>query len=397
MSASVLTPLAGLYLHIPFCSAICPYCDFAVLTGGREARSRFAASLIAEAGLWREDAAAFGPLDTLYFGGGTPTALEPDDLGRILEAVRAALPVRDDAWTFFEANPEDVTPESLRAWRGLGVRTLSLGVQSFDARALTFLGRRHGPEQARRSVLLAREAGFDTVSLDLIYGLPGETADGWRRTLEDAVRLAPDHLSCYQLTIHEGTPFGFRKERGRLAELPEPDQAERFLFTHAFLRDAGYPGYEVSNFARSPEHRSRHNQKYWYHTPYLGLGPSAHSFAYVADDISRKPKRWWNERKLGPYEARVAAGERPVAGGEDLTPEDMALEALMLGLRTADGIALGRYRERYGVDLEARNPGLIARLADEGLLAVLTGEDRWLRPTLAGWAVADSLARSFEI
>jgi oxygen-independent coproporphyrinogen-3 oxidase len=389
LPSPVLTPLAGLYLHIPFCSAICPYCDFAVLTGGREARSRFAASLIAEAGLWQEDAAAFGPLDTIYFGGGTPTALEPDDLGRILEAVRAALPVRDDAWTFFEANPEDVTPESLRAWRELGVRTLSLGVQSFDARALAFLGRRHDPELARQSVRLAREAGFDTVSLDLIYGLPGETAEDWRRTLEEAVRLAPDHLSCYQLTIHEGTPFGFRKERGRLAELPEPDQADRFVFTHAFLRDAGYPGYEVSNFARSPEHRSRHNQKYWYHTPYLGLGPSAHSFL--------GERRWWNERKLGAYEARVAAGERPIADGEDLTPEDMALEALMLGLRTADGIGLGRYHERYGIDLEARNAELIARLADEGLLTVLTGEERRIVPTLAGWAVADSLARSFEI
>lgn len=396
--------LSGLYLHIPFCSAICPYCDFAVLTGGREARARFAATLIAEAALWREEAPAFGPFDTVYFGGGTPSALAPDDLGRVLEAVRADLGVAGGAWTFLEANPEDVTPESLAAWRGLGVRTLSLGVQSFAPQALAFLGRRHGPEQARRSVRLARAAGFDTVSLDLIYGLPGETAADWRRNLEEAVALAPDHLSCYQLTIHEGTPFGFRKERGRLAELPEPDQAERFLFTHTFLRDAGYPGYEVSNFARSPAHRSRHNQKYWYHVPYLGLGPSAHS--YLGN------RRWWNERKLKPYQAKVDAGERPVADGEELTREDMALEALMLGLRTADGLDLGRFRERYGVDLEARNPGLIDRLADEGLLAIAAGaagaagdagdapgegEGRAIRPTLEGWAVADSLARSFEV
>ncbi|HEX2224044.1 MAG TPA: radical SAM family heme chaperone HemW [Thermoanaerobaculia bacterium] len=389
--------LSGLYLHVPFCSAICPYCDFAVLTGGHEARARFADRLIAEAALWREDAPAFGPFDTVYFGGGTPTALTPDDLGRILEAVRADFGVSGissgpgDAWIFLEANPEDVTPESLAAWRRLGVRTLSLGVQSFDAKALAFLGRRHGPEQARRSVLLAGESGFDTVSLDLIYGLPGETSEDWRRTLEQAVAVAPDHLSCYQLTIHEGTPFGFRKGRGQLAELPEPDQAERFLFTHTFLRDAGYPGYEVSNFARSPAHRSRHNQKYWYHVPYLGLGPSAHS--YLGN------RRWWNERKLKPYQAKVDAGERPVADGEELTREDMALEALMLGLRTADGLDLGRLRERYGVDLEARNPGLIDRLADEGLLLVVSGEgkERAVRPTLEGWAVADSLARSFEV
>lgn len=386
MSVPNLTPLPGLYLHVPFCSAICPYCDFAVLTGGRQQRARFTESLAAEAALWKDGGPGFEPFDTVYFGGGTPTALEPEELAGILDAVRSNLPVRDDAWVFLEANPEDVTPGSLQAWRGIGGRTLSLGIQSFDAAALAFLGRRHGPEEARQSVRLAREAGFDTVSIDLIYGLPGETAEGWRRTLEEAVSLQPDHLSCYQLTIHEGTPFGFRLERGQLAELPEPEQADRFLFTHAFLRDAGYPGYEVSNFARSPGHRSRHNQKYWYHVPYLGLGPSAHSFA--------RARRWWNERKLKPYQTRIAAGERPVAGSEDLARQDLALEALLLGLRTADGLDLARFRERYGVDLEAANAETIERLAAEGLLE-RRGER--LVPTLSGLAVADSLARSFEI
>ncbi len=201
----------------------------------------------------------FQEIDTIYFGGGTPSALSPEQLARIVEATKTSLPVREDAWIFLEANPEDVTPESVRAWRSLGVRTLSLGIQSFDAEALRFLGRRHTPAEARRSVEIAREAGFDTVSIDLMYGLPGQPPEVWRRTLEEAVALQPDHLSCYQLTIHEGTPFGFRLERGKMTELPEHSQAEAFLFTHSFLRDAGYPGYEVSNFARSPEHRSRHN------------------------------------------------------------------------------------------------------------------------------------------
>lgn len=376
----------GIYLHIPFCSAICPYCDFAVLTGGRERRVRFVEHLLSEIVLWKSDASTFPGVDTIYFGGGTPSALEPGNLARILESARRNLSVRDDAWVFFEANPEDVTPESVRAWRDLGVRFLSLGIQSFDADALRFLGRRHTPEEARRSVELARAAGFDTVSIDLIYGLSGQTLGDWRRVLEEAVALEPDHLSCYQLTIHEGTPFGFRLARGKMAELPEESQGEMFLFTHEYLRDAGIPGYEVSNFARSPEHRSRHNQKYWHHVPYLGLGPSAHSFS--------GNRRWWNERKINPYEARIGAGERPVAGSEELTRGDLALEAVMLGLRTVDGIDLPRFRERYGVDLLEKDEPLVERLVREGLIRV---EEVRLTPTLAGLAVTDSLARSFDL
>ena len=382
---SNVTSYPGLYLHIPFCSAICPYCDFAVLTGGPEKRRRFADHLTSEISLWAPDRSAFEGIDTIYFGGGTPSALAPDDVARILGAVRENLSVRDGAWISFEANPEDVNPESVRAWRDLNVRFLSLGIQSFDADALKFLGRRHDPEAARRSVETARAADFDTISIDLIYSLPGQPFEIWRRTLEQAVALQPDHISCYQLTFHEGTPFGFRLARGKMSELQEEEQAEIFLFTHEFLRDLGLPAYEVSNFARSPEHRSRHNQKYWHHVPYLGLGPSAHSFSGT--------HRWWNERKLGLYEKRIENGERPIAGSEKLTREDLALEALMLGLRTADGIDLDRFRERYGIDLLRWNEPLVERLVQEGLLRV---EGNRLIPTLAGLAVTDSLARDFE-
>jgi oxygen-independent coproporphyrinogen-3 oxidase len=379
----------GLYLHIPFCSAICPYCDFAVLTGGAERRASFVDHLLAEIRMWAEDRDAFPEIDTIYFGGGTPSALAPAALARIIAALRESLSIRDDAWIFFEANPEDVTAESALAWRSLGARTLSLGIQSFDADALRFLGRRHDPPQARHSFEIARAAGFDTVSIDLIYGLAGQTPEGWRSTLEAAVALRPEHLSCYQLTFHEGTPFGFRLARGKMTEMPEPEQAELFLLTHRFLADNGLTGYEVSNFARSLEHQSRHNRKYWDHTPYLGLGPSAHSFSGLAGR-----RRWWNERKLRPYEMKVDLGERPVAGGEELTSRDLALEALMLGFRTAAGVDLGRLRERYEIDLAASDGPLIDRLAREGLLEV-AGER--LVPTLAGWAVADSLARNFEV
>ena len=373
----------GLYVHVPFCSKICPYCDFSVLTGNESWRRRYVERLLTEIELWSEESRErFGPFDTVYFGGGTPSLLTPEQLGAILEKIRGELGIAGDARLFLEANPEDVTAETLAAWRGLGFATLSLGVQSFDAEALAFLGRRHSPEQAKRSVHLAREAGFETVSVDLIYGLPGRSASDWRRELETAVSLAPDHLSCYQLTIHQGTPFGFRLERGQFAELPEDAQAERFLTTHRLLADHGYEGYEVSNFARAPEHRSRHNAKYWDHTPYLGLGPSAHSY--------EGRRRWWNERKIKPWMAALEQGRRPVEEGEELSEGDLAFERLMLALRTKDGLDLAQYQRRYGVDLLAARGEAVGRLVGDGLIEVGGGR---LWPTLDGLAVADYLAR----
>lgn len=395
----------GLYLHVPFCSAICPYCDFAVLTGGPRRRAEFVDSLEAEIAARRPEAERWRTIDTVYFGGGTPSALEPAQLARILAAARAALPVAQDAWIALEANPEDVTAESVGRWRELGIAMLSLGIQSFDAASLRFLGRRHTPAQARHAVELALGAGFPIVSIDLIYGagesghgaaaeLPRERPESaheaeqarWQRDLEQAVALGPQHLSCYQLTIHEGTPFGFRAARGELLELPEADQAEAFRFTHTFLAGQGYAAYEVSNFARAPEHQSRHNRKYWDHTPYLGLGPSAHSF-----DGHR---RWWNERKLRPWQAKLAAGERPVAGSEDLGRRELALEEIMLSLRTAAGLDLEAFRRRHACDLATRNGKLIEDLAVRGLLAE-TGSR--LVPSLEGLAVADALARAFDL
>jgi coproporphyrinogen III oxidase-like Fe-S oxidoreductase len=441
-------PGPGLYLHVPFCSAICPYCDFAVLTGGPRRRAEFVDSLEAEIAAWRPEAERWRTIDTVYFGGGTPSALAPAQLARILAAARAALPVAEDAWIALEANPEDVTAESVERWRDLGIAMLSLGIQSFDEGTLRFLGRRHTPAQARRAVELALGAGFPIVSIDLIYGVGGaagaggageagesghraaaeparaspESARGaahrggpptppapalaprdrgrghlhqpdreaeqarWPRDLEQAVALGPHHLSCYQLTIHEGTLFGYRAARGELRESPEADQAEAFRFTHTFLANRGYAAYEVSNFARAPEHQSRHNRKYWDHTPYLGLGPSAHSF-----DGRR---RWWNERKLRPWQAKLAAGERPVAGSEDLGRRELALEELMLSLRTPAGLDLEAFRRRHACDLAATNRPLIADLAARGLLAETAGR---LVPSLEGLAVADSLARGFDL
>lgn len=384
---------AGLYLHVPFCSAVCPYCDFAVTVGGAAARERYRRALLAEIEL----AAAAGgrawgeAADTVYFGGGTPSALPGEAIEEALAALAARLGLRragdGAARVFFEANPEDVTPESAAAWRRAGVAMLSLGVQSLDPEALAVLGRRHDPRRAREAVAAARAAGLPTVSIDLIYGWPGQTAERWRVDLDAAIALAPDHLSCYQLTVEPGTPFGARRRRGELVELPDDAQGELFRLTHRRLADAGYHGYEVSNFARSPEHRSRHNAKYWRHAPYLGLGPSAHSF-----DGGRR--RWWNERRLAGWRAAIEAGRPPRAGGEELDRGQLALERLMLALRTADGVDLAEMRARYGVDLPAANGALMERLAAAGLALV---EDDRLRLTLDGLAVADGIAERFEL
>jgi oxygen-independent coproporphyrinogen-3 oxidase len=388
----------GLYIHVPFCSSICPYCDFSVTKAASPARERFASRLATEVSLAAPAWSDPRPFDTVYFGGGTPSRLPPEELSRVLAACRTHLALAPPApWVFLEANPEDVTEEACAAWRALGVRTLSLGVQSFSDESLRFLGRGHDGRRAREAVETALGAGFDTVSIDLIFGLRGQTAEAWRLDLETVVALGPQHVSCYQLTIHSRTPFGVQARRGRLLELPEDDQAALFELTHRFLADAGFSAYEVSNFARGPRHESRHNRKYWDHTPYLGLGPSAHSLA--APSACSPARRWWNERGTPRWEGRLAAGERPIEGEELLGPKALAEEALFLGLRTTAGIDLGSLRARYGVDLLAANGDLVARLVDEGRIVVNADPEggRWLVPTLSGLAVADGLAAAFDL
>ncbi len=374
---------AGLYLHVPFCTSVCPYCDFAVLIAGEERRREYLTRVGTEAALYRDCGLVF---DTVYVGGGTPSTLSGDQLGGLLEQLRSSLAIDPGARLHLEANPEDVDPSRVREWRGLGVTFVSLGVQSLNDEVLRRLGRRHDAARARRAATLLLEAGFHTVSLDLMYGLDGQRDAQWRRDLEDAVALGPQHLSCYQLTVHDGTVFGKRARRGELHELDDDGQGRLFELTHHFLADRGYEGYEVSNFAVGPEHRSRHNQKYWDHTPYLGLGPSAHSY--------RAGRRWWNRRKLRLWAADLGEGRRPLAGEELLGREELALEAVMLGLRTAAGIDLERIRSGFGVDVLAANQERIRSWSARGLVRLGGGR---LAPTVAGMAVADALARRIEL
>jgi oxygen-independent coproporphyrinogen-3 oxidase len=378
-----MSPEPGLYVHVPFCEALCPYCDFAVNLGSEARRARYVDLLLAEISLRGRPASSF---DTLYFGGGTPSLVPSFDLGRIVEELRARGWLRSDSHLFLEANPEHVNAATLAGFREAGISTLSLGIQSLDAETLRFLGRGHTARQARDAVALARKSGFATISMDLMYGIPGQTAADLRRELEQAVALEPDHLSCYQLTLHEKTLFGRRKREGRLPEIPEEAAAHLFRLTHETLEGRGYQAYEVSNFARAPEHRSRHNQKYWTHAAYLGLGPSAHSF----DGRSRA----WNERSFFAWEKRILRDEIPEADREELTAEQLIAESLLLGLRTPSGVDLGDLEDRFRVELGGPNQAVIERCLSEGLLIRDGGS---LRPTLDGLAVADGLAGAFRI
>ena len=379
-------PAPGLYLHLPFCSEICPYCDFAVVKAGLDRRRGFVDELLAEARLWA-GAWPHGAFDTVYLGGGTPSLLAPDDLERILESLREDLPVAPGTRYFLEVNPEDVTVDSARGWRDLGFATVSLGAQSLDDEELAFLGRRHTGQDVIGAMEALREASFETVSMDLIYGLPMHDLGRWRGGLEAALELAPDHLSCYQLTIEPGTPFARRREAGVLSELANSAHAGLFRLTHEHLAGAGLPAYEVSNFARGPEHRSRHNRKYWRHVAYLGLGPSAHSF----DGSGR---RWWNERRLGRWRAAVGSGQRPVAEEEDLSPAELALEALMLGLRTTEGVDLQALKARWGIGVARSNRQRLEDWSERGFVEL---DGARLVPTLDGLAIADGLAAGLEL
>lgn len=365
---------AGLYVHVPFCQRKCPYCDFASGTDLAMVADWLRA-IKQEMGFYRDFAPEF---DTLYLGGGTPSLLTAEQLAVLLERLQEQFPFAPDTEITLEANPDDLTLQILKRYRELGINRLSLGVQSFDDRELAFLGRRHDAAQALRALAWAREAGFANLGLDLIYGLPGQTIEHWQRNLETALDFCPEHLSCYQLTIEAGTPLARRQAEGQFQPLPEEREREFFLFTSRFLEDRGYLHYEISNFARGSSNRSRHNGKYWNHTPYLGLGPAAHSF--------RDRRRWWNHRFLKDYCQALSTGAAPVADEEILTPEQARLEALYLGLRTREGVDLDLLLEarRGKIELQEMVRAGLAEVRDDRLL-----------PTREGLVVADRLALGF--
>lgn len=386
----------ALYLHIPFCTVRCPYCDFNTYQGLLHLLPPFVEALEREIRLWG-DLLGRPPLRTLFLGGGTPSLLDPSHLERLLRAVEEAFAPRRGMEVTLEANPDDVEEGRVRAYRALGVNRLSLGVQSLEDRFLRLLGRRHSAEAARRAYRAARRAGMGNINLDLMYGLPGQTLEEWRRDLDAALALAPDHLSAYCLTLEPGTPMERWVREGRL---PAPDEdlaAEMYREAHERLGRAGYRHYEISNWAR-PGRESRHNRVYWRAEPYLGLGPGAHSYlggcrfrevpwpgAYI-----RRVEGWWR-RGAVRVEALTPEGLRalgPVEGAQALTREEEMDEFLFLGLRLAEGVREGEFRRRFGEDLGRRYGPALGELEALGLLERRGGR---VRLTLRGWLLSNEV------
>jgi oxygen-independent coproporphyrinogen-3 oxidase len=369
--------IPGLYIHIPFCLSKCHYCDFYSVPSV-SAVPDFLHALLREMEMYRN---RFQSFDTVYIGGGTPSLLSPRELEDILVSVRENFHLISNPEMTIETNPADLNQSFLDSIRGSGINRINIGVQSFDEKVLGLLGRRHSVKQAFSAVEASRKAGFDNMGLDLIYGVPGQDIDSWLNTLKQALFLSPEHISCYQLTLEPKTPLGRRHQAGELIVPGEELQYQFFMKTSEFLQDAGYIHYEVSNFARKEEHASRHNQKYWDHSPYLGLGPSAHSFLWN--------QRWWNHRSIDRYLASVNAGNLPVEETETLTLEQLQLEALYLGLRTKKGVSLQSFTNQYQCDLLAEKKKILARLEEEGFISI---DDGCLHLTQTGLAIADSLS-----
>ncbi len=369
--------IPGLYIHIPFCVSRCLYCDFYSSTSF-SAFPDFLDALFKEMAMYRNRFKAF---DTVYLGGGTPSLLSSQQLKNILMSARQNFELFPNTEITIEANPADLNQSLLESMREIGINRINIGVQSFDQKVLGFLGRRHSTKQAISAIEASRKAAFHNMGLDLIYAVPGQTMDSWLDTLQQTVASSPEHLSCYQLTLEAKTPLGRRYQAGEFCIPGEELQYEFLMKTSQFLEETGYIHYEVSNFARGIEFASRHNQKYWDHSPYLGLGPAAHSF--------QCNQRWWNYRSLDQYVAAINAGNLPVEGTEILTTEQLRLEALYLGLRTKKGVYLEDFKKQYHYDLFTEKKEMLNKLREEGFILIQEG---YLRPTRTGLAITDSLS-----
>jgi oxygen-independent coproporphyrinogen-3 oxidase len=323
-------------------------------------------------------------IDTLYIGGGTPSVLAADALADIIASAHHTFTILPGTEITIEINPGTVDLDVLHRYRASGVNRINIGVQSFQGRNLTFLGRIHTAAEAENTLVWSRKAGFENIGIDLIYGLPGQTVDKWKQDLTRAAVHVPEHLSCYTLTYEQGTPLAIDLAHGKFTPSDEKRVAQLYLTTVDFLERSGFEQYETSNFARSVAYRSRHNSKYWYFAPYLGFGPSSHSFI--------PPERFWNKSDLSFYCRNLERGCRPVAGRETLSREQMMIEAVYLGLRLTDGVDIAGFERRFGVKFETQFDKPLTVFAPQGMLEITKGRCR-LSPR--GMLLLDSIAASF--
>lgn len=366
---------AGLYIHIPFCVRKCPYCDFYSVTD-LSLKPKFLSALLREMELADARRLCF---DTLYIGGGTPSVYPSAEIGQIVTSAFQNFDFRPDPETTIEVNPGTVSIEQLEGYRVAGINRINIGVQSFDAKNLDFLGRIHSAKASHTAIEDAYRAGFENIGFDLIYGLPCQSKKKWLHELAAAIGYRPAHLACYMLAYEDGTPLQKSLKQGRFQALTEKKVRALFDSTIEFLEDHGYFQYEISNFARiekdGQSNVSRHNFKYWSLAPYIGLGPSAHSFI--------EPQRSWNVSGVDPYIEALQSGSLPVAGKEILSRQQQLLEAVYLGLRTSMGIDLAGFAMKFRMDFLDAFKESIADLRKRNYIRVTDGRLALTRPARA--------------
>ncbi|MBI3463199.1 MAG: radical SAM family heme chaperone HemW [Planctomycetes bacterium] len=373
-----MTEPRAAYIHVPFCRHRCGYCNFAVIAGRDDLIEQYLHGL-------QQELSALGhprEVDTLFLGGGTPTHLPPAQLERLLQIAHKWFPLAVGGELSVEANPADLDSERVDVLGRQGVTRVSLGAQSFDPDKLRLLERDHQPEDIARSVELARSA-VQSVSLDLIFGTPGESLSTWMADLSAALALRPEHVSTYGLTYERGTRFWGRLSKGQLSALGEEPEREMYALAIDKLSAAGFEHYEVSNFAR-PGHRCRHNEVYWAASPYYAAGPGAARYVHGRREV--------NHRSTWTWLKRVLAGQSPVAESEELSPEDRAREALVLGLRRIEGIDQAAFAVQTGFELHRLVGRELQRHLDLGTLEMTNGQ---LRLTRNGLFVSDAIWPDF--
>ena len=379
--------MLGLYVHIPFCSAICNYCNFNRGLFDASLKEQYVQALLREIASQGDPSTALGtgraPADTIYFGGGTPSLLEPAEIAAIIAACRAAFAVAGDAEITMEANPETVTPERLAAFRDAGVNRLSYGVQSFRDEELQRLSRLHSASRAAEAFAMARAAGFDNVSLDLMMWLPQQTIAQWLESVDALIALGPDHASLYILELYPNAPLREAMARSKWSLAPDDDAAEMYLEAMARLDAAGYEQYEISNVARRGR-ESRHNLKYWADGEWLGFGCGAHS--------TRRGVRWKNLSSTTEYIAAVASGGQPGVEKRELSRREALEEALFTGLRLARGIDVHTVKTRYDADVWGIYGAALERFREAGLLIY---DGRLLRLSRTGMLLANEIMSEF--
>ena len=351
----------ALYIHVPFCRQKCYYCDFISFPYGREQVQSYLAGLERELKLYSQLLAA-KRVRTLYFGGGTPSCLSARELAALFALVHRYVPAEHITEATVECNPGTICREKLRVMKGAGINRISLGVQALQDEHLARLGRIHQAGDVYRSYDLLRREGFANVAFDLIFALPGQSLAQWEETLKGVIELAPEHISTYNLTFEEGTPFYRWREEGRLVPPPEELDAAMYQLALEILPAAGYQQYEIANFAKGGR-ECRHNLTYWHNEAYLGLGPGAHSY-------DGKRRRWVNESSLEKYLAALAEGRAPLAASEELTLELEQAEPVILALRLCQGLARSRFQRRFCQDLFEVYAGSLEKLARQELLEV---------------------------